>query len=264
MGNGTVTPEILRALARRQSVLDLVVGGTSNLRGRLGAADQRKLDEHLTLLRELEKNVDKMDPAQPVCMGALDPGPDPATGPDYSGENERLRAFVDLIRMGMACGKIRVGSFMVSHAKCHLTASKAMPGAPVKTGTMPVIDIHGLGHDDLRLNSDWVPKAVAWAIDPFARLVAGLRDTTDETGARLIDNTAMTMCFEGGWTQSGGLSHSVENMMVLYAGAAGGLKPSHVIAKDRHPAEAIRTAMTALGVTGNLGRFGTTIAGMRA
>src|SRR5205085_1075828 len=47
----------------RKSILDLVAEDTAGLRGKLGGADQRKLDEYLTSLREIEQRLTK---AQPV------------------------------------------------------------------------------------------------------------------------------------------------------------------------------------------------------
>jgi hypothetical protein len=49
-------------------------------------------------------------------------------------------------------------------------------------------------------------------------------------------------------------SHSTENMVVVFAGRAGGLKAGHHIrATDKHPAQVLLTAMNAVGVRGPLG-----------
>jgi hypothetical protein len=54
-------------------------------------------------------------------------------------------------------------------------------------------------------------------------------------------------------------AHSTENMIVIYAGRAGGLKAGHHIKfnNDRHPAQVFLTAMNAVGVRGPLGEVST-------
>jgi len=103
-------------------------------------------------------------------------------------------------------------------------------------------------------------KVLAWQIKHFARLTKKLKDTRDLDGTTMLDNTAMVMVFEGGngFDPESGESpvtgrkfgpHSTENMAVLVAGRAGGLKPGkHIAAKDMHPANAVLSAMTAVGV----------------
>jgi hypothetical protein len=91
----------------------------------------------------------------------------------------------------------------------------------------------------------------------FAYLLGKLRDTPEGTG-RLLDSCAVLLLHEGGHgldTATGKLNstHSTENMACLIAGRAGGLKAGrHVVAKDKHPANVLITAMNAVGVAGNL------------
>ena len=43
--------------ARSRSILDSVISGYNGLSGRLGVDDRRKIDQHLTQIRELEVSI---------------------------------------------------------------------------------------------------------------------------------------------------------------------------------------------------------------
>lgn len=257
---GNVAPEVLAALDRRRSVLDLVNEEGKRLSSRLGAADKRSLDQHMALLRTLELEAQAYDPSKAaICKKPSDPGADPAgdgasAQVGYNGETERARLFADMIKLAFACDLVQSVAFQLTFTQCFISARKAL-------GVNTDLDIHEMGHQAVRFNTDYVAKSVAWAVDPFARLIAGLRDTTDENNTRLIDNTALTLCFEGGWTPSGE-AHSVEHMMVLYGGNVGGLKAKHVRGDGRHPAEVMHSAMKAVGVSQPLGDFTTYVDSM--
>jgi hypothetical protein len=118
--------------------------------------------------------------------------------------------------------------------------------------------MHGIGHGSGSTQD--VADNVGWHVKHFGRLVAKLRDTREVDGSSLLDHTALLLTFEGGhgFDPEGGRnnsSHSSENMVVLVAGRAGGLKPGqHVVATDKHPAQVVISAMRAVGVqTGRLG-----------
>jgi hypothetical protein len=80
-------------------------------------------------------------------------------------------------------------------------------------------------------------------------------------GGTVLDHTAMVMTFEAGIGTNPVMpdeepisAHSNENMVMLVAGRAGGLKSGiHVRGNRKHPAAVIRTAMQAVGVDRNLG-----------
>jgi len=110
-----------------------------------------------------------------------------------------------------------------------------------------------------------VSKTIAWHMKHFAYLVAKMK-ATPEGGASLLDSSAIVMLHDGGHgldpsSGSEDSAHSTENMACLIAGGAGGLKPGqHVVAKDKHPANVLITAMNAVGVpTDTLGEVSGTI-----
>jgi hypothetical protein len=255
-------------LRSRQSVLDLVRGSCERLIPKLGAADKIRLTQHMDEIRDLERRIAAIPPpAAGACQKPASPGADPTPGGNqstdttsgtsfdintgYSGEEQRARAFCDLVHMAFTCDLSRAGSLMFTMFQSHMNMYPL-------TGHR--CDLHEIGHggDPVSKGTLGVSKAIAWHVKHFAYLVGKFRDTPEGAG-KLIDNSVLLLLHEGGHgldTSSGKVnsSHSTENMACLIAGRAGGLKPGqHVVAAGRHPANVLITAMNAVGVPGNLG-----------
>ncbi len=245
------------ALRQRKSVLDLVHKRADRLIARLGGADRQRIERHLDEIRDLERRVGAIPPvASGACQKPGDPGGDPALGGNqgdsfnqnlgYSGEEQRARAFCDLIHIAMVCDLSRVASLMFTMAQSHLNMYQL---------TGQASDLHELGHHGLpgRDGTLQMSKAIAWHMKHFAYLIGKLRDTPEASG-NVLDNTVAVFLHEGGHglDPSSGLewsSHSTQNMACLIAGRAGGLKPGkHVVATGKHPANVLVTAMNAAGV----------------
>jgi hypothetical protein len=257
-------------LRSRKSVLDLVGGKLQRLAAnpQLGTADQQRLQRHGDEIRALERQISAVPPpATATCQLPMDPGADPpiggaqglasggtstySTNLGYSDEELRARIFCDLIHMAFTCDLSRVGSLMFTMFQSHMNMYP-LTGARC--------DLHEIGHngDPMQKGTLGVSKAIAWHMKHFAYLVGKLRDTP-EGGGRLIDSAAILFLHEGGHgldTATGKMnsSHSTENMACLIAGRAGGLKPGqHVAAAGKHPANVVISAMTAVGLPGQLG-----------
>src|SRR5262249_8715521 len=121
-------------------------------------------------------------------------------------------------------------------------------------------DLHAMGHGQGDMGD--CADIMAWHVRHFARLASKLRDTYEVDGSRVLDHTAMFMAFEGGngpYDGNDGAAvttvHSVENMAVIVAGGAGGLKCGQHIHfnNNRHPGQVILTMMNAVGCPGPLG-----------
>lgn len=263
-----------RLLAMRKSVVDLVATDAGALVPRLGKADQIRMQRHFDELRALETRLEAMDlPDTAACQLLPHPGDDPPIGdaidPSGGGDyndyyanangysNEELRAtlMTDLIHMAFACDISRVSSFMITHAQCFLNMYTLLDYAS---------DLHEISHGSIGENEDEMQDALAdcaaWHIKHFGRLVQKLRDTEDVDGSSLLDNTALTLAFEGGWgydleSGSDASPHSTENMVMLVAGRAGGMHASpgrHIQAQGRHPSAVLNRLMQAVGVDDTL------------
>lgn len=244
-------------LDRRRSVVDLVRGHAERLSSRLGATDRQRLERHLDEVRQLETRLDAVPPdLVGDCALLPHPGEDPPLGTAHPVEggsvqydqeagwsNEELRATIltDLAHMAFACDRSRVAAIRYTYSQSFLNVHPIAGHGG---------DVHGLGHNG---NTQGVSDAAAWHIWHFARLVAKLKASTELDGSSILDHTALVLCFEGGhgYDPEGDRplsSHSTENMVVLIAGHAGGLKGGeHVVATDAHPASVIVSAMNAVG-----------------
>ena len=248
----------------RRSVLDLVIGDTTRLIPKLGASDKLRMQRHLDEIRQLEMRVAAIPPPQTsVCVKPNDPGADSGVGAPqgtnaagdntytqnlgYSGEEERAKVFCDLIHMAMTCDLTRVASLQMTMFQSHLNMFNL---------TGQATDCHELGHGGVPGGSVAQAKGIAWHMKHFAYLVQKFKDSPEGNG-NMLDNMAITSLWEGGHGFDPGANkqnstHSTENMTVLLAGRAGGLKPGkHIVAAGKHPGNVLVTAMKAVGYTKN-------------
>jgi Protein of unknown function (DUF1552) len=266
-GGGTSTgtstsPELLAARAKHKSVLDLVDGGASRLMKRLGAGDLKTMQAHLEFIRQLEKDIDGIETRAmtssctvPTAPGT-DPGlQDPGSQAGWSDETARGQAMARLMALGLACDLWNVGTLQVSFSQIFVSAKQA---AGINTN----LGIHQYAHENTG-DPEGIARCMAWQVDPFAYLVSLLAAQTDVDGQPMINNTVITMSFEAGFGGEGGDgTHSSSNMVMLYAGKVGGLKPQHIKANNAHPAQVNCAAMKAVGVAPTLGEISTPLAGM--
>jgi hypothetical protein len=267
----------------RRSVLDAVGARTAALKAKLGVADQRRLDLHLQEVRELERRVAAAPPpAVGVCLKPADPGNDPAVGNGqatnadgnityqqnlaYSGEDARAAVMVDLVHMAFACDLTRSVLLQFTNSQSFLNMN------PI-TGQRS--DLHELSHGSHGNQTDAdttfaLAKGINWHMKHWATLLGKLKGT-QEAGAPILDSMASVFAFEGGHgldpADGRAISaHSTENMAMLVAGGAGGLKKGlHLKATGLHPSNVLVTALKALGSTNNtLGEVTGEIPGLRA
>src|SRR5262245_19364633 len=93
----------------RRSMLDYVLDDANRLRNRVAKADQRKLDQYLTGIREVERRL------QHAAASAGPPGTDfrrPASIPEDF--DEHLRLMCDLMVLAFQTDSTRVSTFMVT------------------------------------------------------------------------------------------------------------------------------------------------------
>ncbi|MBL8957426.1 MAG: DUF1552 domain-containing protein [Myxococcaceae bacterium] len=252
-------------LRARRSVLDLVKRDTQKLIPQLGTADKARMQRHFDELRDLEQRIAAIPPPQTsTCVKPTDPGADPVIGSaqpynmntmenqynqnsGYSNEEQRARVFCDLIHMALACDLSRVVSLQMTMFQSHLNMYQL---------TGQATDCHELGHGGVPGGNRAMARGIAWHVKWYTYLIQKFIDTPEANG-RMIDNIAMPFIFEGGHgrdpEQSASMSsHSTENMVVMLAGRAGGLKPGkHIRKMNQHPATVLVSALKAVGYTGN-------------
>jgi hypothetical protein len=251
------TPEGREAERKRREldlhVVDSVYDRARKLESRLGQADRRRLDQHLTEVSELEKRIRTLPVVSASCRAPDAPGPDPQPTPDgtYAGETERARAMVDLLHMALLCDLTRVATLQLSVPEWELAMAAATgdPGMNISdaSGSGLHLSIHHSGNTNTMRPHEREAKALAWHVDHFTRLVRLLAASPEANGGTMLDSSAVLYVSEGGWGPGGFGSHAPENMLMLLAGRAGGLRPAGHMHVQTHPGRVIFGAMKALG-----------------
>jgi len=111
-GNGAAgeTPEMIERRKRnRRSILDFVLDDAKSLRSDLGTGDQRKLDEYLYSIRDIEARIERASKGE-VAGGFKMDQPE-GTPADYT---EHVRLMFDLMTAAFRTNSTRVATFMMA------------------------------------------------------------------------------------------------------------------------------------------------------
>jgi hypothetical protein len=212
-GDGTVlSPEARVALAEeRKSILDFVRGDTQKLKSSLGPTDQRKLDQYLSSVREIERQIEKAakDNAQ------IDPKMDKPYGvPADFGEHFRL--MTDMMTVAFQADLTRVVTFLVTREG----SQRAYRELGIADGHHPLT--HHQGNTE---SMEKVRKINEYHTAQFANWLTKLK-SIKEGDATLLDNSMIVY----GAGLSDGNRHTHEDLPTLIAGRAGGyFKPGRRI-----------------------------------
>src|SRR5262249_8407803 len=97
---------------KQQSILDFVNDDAKSLRQKLGTTDQRKMDEYLHAIREIERRVQGKDKLPTTEEGVTD-FPRPAGTPRDFGEH--LRIMMDMMVLAFQTDTTRISTFMFTN-----------------------------------------------------------------------------------------------------------------------------------------------------
>ena len=192
-------------LARRQSVLDLVMDEITELETRLGAEEKVKLEAHLESLRAVERSL---------SGGGSCETPDPPTDASTASNDsfpDLVQSQIDLAVLALACGSTSVATVQCSHTI-----------SPVSFSWLGISEgHHSLSHAD-DTNTSGVSQFIQcerWFAEQFATLVERLAAASDpETGESLLDTTVTLWAKELG----DGRMHTCTDVPWIIAGSAGG------------------------------------------
>ena len=198
-----------------RSVLDAVMSDAADLRRGLSGDDQRKLDEYLDSVREVEKRIDNAGKRGELqgWRPTLEK-PDvarPADGvPQDSGEHMRL--MMDLVVLGFQTDTTRITTLKLNNDHSALR----FPNLPSLQQPGHWIDYmihHLLSHSD---GDDWL-KVNQFFMEQLAYL-AGRLDAIREGERTLLDNTMLLHCS----SMMVGAKHDNDQLPVIVLGGAGG------------------------------------------
>ncbi|HKP64157.1 MAG TPA: DUF1552 domain-containing protein [Polyangiales bacterium] len=202
-----------------QSILDFIRGEVGDLKPKLGASEQQKLDQHLTSLREIEKQL-QGHAAPASCM--LPGKPDASKFPklkQYNGGEPYFDAItdaqVDLLASALACGVTRFATLFMndlSYEGNPLGLPADNHGSVAHTYNPSPIGNNGRPGDGAP--ATWLPLAKfnRYSYTKVARLMQRL----DALGA--LDNTLIYVTSDMGNPSL----HSTQNVPTLLCGGAAG------------------------------------------
>lgn len=191
---------------RQKSILDTVQEEAHDVQKRLGKADQRRLEEYLGSIRDLEKSIASLPPEYRTLVERPEEGGDLRDWPRIA----KLQS--DLIVHAFASGQTRVASYMLT--KCQ------------GLSRFPWLGHTAQRHHEYTHTNVETPRGMRilrdickWHVDEFAYLVGKLKSTPEGSG-NMLDNTALLFVHEHAEANT----HKNNNLAVILAGHAAGMK----------------------------------------
>jgi Protein of unknown function (DUF1552) len=201
--DAALTPEARkrRALYRR-SILDLVSSDAKRLAMDLGPTDQRKLDEYLTSVREIELQIERAE----RDTTRIDPGMEKPYGipADFA---EHFRLMTSMMTVAFQADLTRVVTFLVTHEG----TSRAYREIGIPDGHHPLTH-----HRNQPALMEKVAQINTYHVQQFAGWLEKLK-STPEGDSNLLDNSMIVY----GAGLSDGNRHLHEDLPTLIAGRGG-------------------------------------------
>ncbi len=217
-----------------QSIIDFLRGEINSLKPKLGPAEQQKLDQHLTGIREIEKRLSAISGGGGGgggggCVAPPRPSPNPWTVQESWGEVKKLKYFnggepffdaitdaqIDMLAAALACDITRFATLFMAD----LSYDGNPLGLPADNhgAVAHTYDASTVGRDFQEAAgtpSTWLPLAQInrYSYSKVARLMQKL----DELGA--LDATLIYAASDMG----NPAMHSCRNVPTVLAGGAGG------------------------------------------
>jgi len=214
------------SLERDRSVLDFVVDEARSVRRRLDVVDQRKLDEYLESIREIEKRI-QLATSEDRHAGGWQPSldepniPRPKEGipPRF---DEHVRLMLDTLVLALRMDQTRVVTFQFQN---DVTGMKFdfIDGVSSK-------GMHDLSHHRQRADElEEYRRINLWHVEQFAYVIEQMKSIDEGHGTTLFDNTMLLF----GSTMLDGDVHDHDHLpLVLAGGKSAGIKGGRVLRYD--------------------------------
>jgi len=187
----------------RLSVLDFVMEDASQLKNRLGTRDNRKLDEYLSAVREIEVRLTRAEQAD---------NPDAAKHPRPSGVpndfQEHVRLLMDMMVLAFQSDQTRVATFALANEG----SNRSYRSIEVSEGHHELS--HHAGNKEKQAK---IAKINRHHLAQLAYLLGKLK-AIPEGSSTLLDNSMILY----GSAIGDGNAHNHDNLPLLLAGKAGG------------------------------------------
>ncbi|NNC88371.1 MAG: DUF1552 domain-containing protein [Akkermansiaceae bacterium] len=218
-----------RQAADDKSVLDLVSSDAKRLQGKLGKADQQKLDEYLESIREVERRIEheanqlgggeNLPPEILANMDALDKRISKAMGKASREEElnsrprldhtEHVRLMMDIMVLGFWSDSTRVSTFMFGNA----VSGRNFSFLEGVDGSHHSISHHTGNQKQL----DQYQRINTWHVAQYAYMLERMKEIKEGAGT-LLDHS---MVLFGSGIRDGN-SHNPRNVPIVLAGNAKG------------------------------------------
>jgi hypothetical protein len=202
----------------RKSILDFALEDARDLRGRIGISDQRKLDEYLSSVREIEQRIQAAERTAAKSPQA------PASFARPSGVPEENQAHItlmfDLLHLAFQADITRIATFML-----------ASEGSNRTYRNIGVSDGHHelSHHGNNKEKQAQIAKINRYHMEQFAAFAKKLQDTREGSGTLLDHSMILYGCAIGD-----GNRHNHDNLPILVAGGGNGTLPTGQHRKYRH------------------------------
>ncbi len=202
--------ELAAARAKRElynkSILDFVAEDAKQLNKSLGQGDQRKLDEYLSSVREVEQRIEKARQAN----SGPPPKPNmPAPSGIPKSVQDHMRLMADLMVIAFQTDITRVATLPLSNDG----SNRAYKFIDVPEGHH---DLSHHGSDPVKLKK--IAKINTFYMEQFAYLVGKLMAAKEADGSTLLDNIMLVY----GSGLGDGNRHNHDDLPILLVGKGGG------------------------------------------
>jgi len=195
-----------RLLENTGSMLDLVLENSRSMKNRLGKQDQRKLDEYLSSVRDIEQRVNRSQAWLDVPKPAIAESAANLTA-DQSSPVEYMQAMYDLIFLAFQTDSTRLATYMLGQVAGATTIANTFPACLGLPGNWHGL-AHGAGKNDGAKNLGRFDQLLA---EQLTRFMTRLNDTPEADGT-MLDNT---LIFYG---SSNSKTHNNNNYPLVLAG----------------------------------------------
>ena len=190
-------------------LLDRVLEDSKRMRGKLGSADQARVDEYLSIVRSLETRMDRANDPKRTWkpLAPVSSAPEPEENPTTHAE--RVRLMLDMIALGFQSDTTRIATFMFGNAVSGVNF-RFVEGV---TDSHHEISHHSNDPEKLRQYAI-INK---WHVEQYAYLMRKLRDMK-EGESNVLDNSMILF----GSALCDGNKHDPHRLPLVLGGRGGG------------------------------------------
>jgi hypothetical protein len=223
---------------QRRSILDYVGGSLQRFSSRVGTEDQEAIARHLEAIRDIEKNLDRVNTA--ACNSA----PPAADLTDHAQYANILQAHLDLAVAALSCGVTRVATMQLSDATgTSINFGAFVPGVPqMGTGYKSAYrNWADLGNNPVLGGVDHKSIVDRWWMARLAALIEKMKSVPDAAGGSLFDHSAILWANP---VDDGAAKNASKKPWLVAAPARGPLRTGQSAATAGTPSSGVLAALS--------------------